>query len=120
MTKTVIQTAKRKVITKNEKINWLLYGLLWLWIGFVSSVDSYLVIRYQNSMGDHEQNPIARWIMSEDGWDVSRFIGMKMFLTITILGFLLTLYSHHKKIGYTVMLALAVFQTALLWYQMNY
>lgn len=63
-----------------------------------------------------EENPIARLILDADHWDVSRFIGIKMFCTILVLGICVAIYSKHKKAAVTVAAGLAVFQAYLLIY----
>lgn len=93
-----------------------LFFILWAWIALVSSYDSYLTVKLRSVMRDSEQNPIARYIMSKDHWDVSMFIGFKMYGTIIVLGFLSLMYSINKKYAFTIAIVLALFQTGLLFY----
>lgn len=90
--------------------------ILWAWVAFVSSYDAYLTVRLRSVIHDSEQNPIARFIMSMDNWDVSLFIGFKMYGTILVLGFLSLMYLVNKKYAFTTVIALALFQTGLLLY----
>lgn len=85
-------------------------------MAFVSSYDAYLTVRLRSVIHDSEQNPIARFIMSMDNWDVSLFIGFKMYGTILVLGFLSLMYLVNKKYAFTTVIALALFQTGLLLY----
>jgi hypothetical protein len=67
-------------------------------------------------MKEHEQNPVARMIMAEDGWKVSRFVGIKMFGTILVLGILMWLYHIRRQHALIIGFTLALFQGLLLMY----
>ena len=94
----------------------LLFIACWLWIGFVSSIDNYLVVKYRSDMPTAEQNPVARYIMTCDNWDVSSFVGIKMFCTIFVLGLLAIIYCGSKSVGFRYAAILAAFQAALFLY----
>jgi len=89
---------------------------MWLWVAFVSSVDNYLVVRFRNDMPAEEQNPIARWIMHSNNWDVSSFVGIKMFSTILVLGILAIIYGRSKSTGLKYVFFLSLFQGLLFYY----
>ena len=103
---------------KKQKVNRFsfLFCFLWIWIAFVSSFDVYLTIRLEDVIKESEQNPIARAIMEYDDWNVSKFIGIKMFCTIFVLGVLTATYFFSKKHAYSIILSIALFQTILIWY----
>lgn len=93
-----------------------LFIFLWLWIAFVSSFDTYLVVKLRSEMKTSEQNPIARWIMAHSNWDVSLFVGLKMFFTILALGYLVLIFSEHTSICVKVISVIATLQMFLLIY----
>lgn len=99
-----------------NKIDFVFFSALWFWIVFVSSYDAYLTVRLRHVIQDSEENPIARYIMSLDDWDVSMFIGIKMFGTSLALWILIWLYVVNKKYGITVAVAIAFFQGCLMYY----
>lgn len=102
---------------QHQKNNFLfLFVFLWIWIAFVSSFDTYLVVKFRHTMYEFEQNPIARWIMNASDWDVSLFVGIKMFLTILALGYLILIYSEHFSLCLKVISAIASVQTLLFLY----
>lgn len=90
-----------------------IFIILWVWIGFVSSFDTYWTVRLRDEMFHEEQNPIAREIMKIDDWDISLFIGLKMFFTILVLGLLGFLQISNKKLAFTAIFAICLFQTIL-------
>lgn len=70
-------------------------------------------------MHTDEQNPIARLIMASNDWDVSSFVGIKMFCTILVLGFLSIIYSRCGFSGLRYTAIIAGFQLLLFLY-LNY
>ncbi len=93
-----------------------LFSGMWLLIACVSSFDAYLTIRFRESLYYEELNPIARYLLSMDGWDPSLLIGVKFLGSILALGFVAGLYNQNRRIGLIVTGALASFQLGLLWY----
>lgn len=102
----------------NRPILDLFFYILWLWVAFVSSFDNYLVVKFRADMPHEEQNPIARLIMHANDWDVSCFVGIKMFTTILVLGFLSIIYSRSKYYGLNYVFILSLFQAVLFYYLM--
>jgi hypothetical protein len=96
----------------------LIFCTLWIWIAFVSSIDNYLVVKFRNDMPHDEQNPVARFIMYLNDWDVSTFVGIKMFFTIIVLGILAIIYVGSKHYGLKCVTILSLFQAALFYYLM--
>jgi multisubunit Na+/H+ antiporter MnhF subunit len=102
--------------SKNNKFYLFLFILLWLWIAFISCFDSALTILLKNQLHDFESNPVARIILEYDQWEPSRFIGLKMFGTILVLGVITLIYSYSKKFGFTILISIALVQTVLFLY----
>jgi hypothetical protein len=88
----------------------------WIFIGAVSSIDTGLTVKFHSGLKEHEQNPVARLILAADGWEVSRFVGIKMFGTILVLGILIWLYHIRRQHALLVIATLTVFQGLLLMY----
>lgn len=88
----------------------------WVWIGFVSCIDTALSVKYRDQLIYVEENPIAVWILQMDDGTLAQFVAIKMFGTIIVLGCLITLLNFRMKWGLTVAVALAMFQACLLGY----
>ncbi len=91
-------------------------------IGMVSAYDIYLTVKYVNSLGSYELNPIGRWLMSlDDGPDcelrqVAGFIAAKFagnFIALSVLEFLA---SWKRTVATAVAMPLALFQLSLLYF----
>ncbi|MGE5193043.1 MAG: hypothetical protein ACM3U2_11130 [Deltaproteobacteria bacterium] len=94
----------------------LVFPGLWLFIGLVSAIDTYLTVKFQESLTEHEQNPLARMLLRLDGWEPSLLIGSKFLGSLLVLGILTALHLRNRRLGLTVTGALAAFQLGLLWY----
>ena len=93
-----------------------LFSGLWLVIACVSSIDTYLTIRFREHLYYQELNPIARYLLRVDGWEPSLLIDAKFLGSILVLGFVSALYSQNRRRGLIVTGALAGFQLGLLGY----
>ncbi len=94
----------------------LLFPGLWLFIAAVAAFDTYLTVKYQDSLLDLEQNPLARALLRLDGWEPSLLIGSKFLGSLIVLGILTVLHVRNRRLGLTVAGGLAAFQLGLLWY----
>jgi hypothetical protein len=101
-----------KKLSSKAKCIW--FYLCWLFIGFVGSVDVYLTIKYSENLPDHELNPIARYILHIDEWDVSRFVAIKVFMTILVLGIVRWILYLNQKYALVIINAIALGQLILL------
>jgi hypothetical protein len=113
------QTIESKLIFEENQLSdyfSTIFIICWIFIGIVSSIDTVLTVKLQGVMKEMEENPVARFILDADQWDISRFIGIKMFCTILVLGICFAIYSKHKKAAVTVAAGLAAFQAYLLIY----
>jgi len=91
-------------------------GTLWLFIGFVAAYDTYLSIKYQETLRFQELNPLGQWLLHFDGGNVAIFMGCKFLGTLLVLGTILLLFHYKRRIGLTVATALASVQFALAMY----
>jgi hypothetical protein len=87
---------------------------MWLVIACVSSVDTYLTLRFREELFYEELNPVARFLLEVDGWEPSVLIGSKFLGSILVLGFVSLLYSQNRRIGLIVTGAVAGAQLLLL------
>jgi len=85
-------------------------------VGGVGAIDTELTVRLRDGLEENEKNPIARMILASDGWEVSRFVGLKMFGTILVLGIVICLFKRDAKHGLIIVCSLAAFQAFLLLY----
>lgn len=98
----------------------LYFYSLWIFIGAVSSLDIYLTIRFSENLPDGELNPIARLILHNDDWDVSRFVAIKSFMTILVLGILMAFHKYHRRFGDIIIKYVALAQLCLLVFLLYY
>jgi hypothetical protein len=96
----------------------LIFPGLWLLIGSVSAIDTYLTVKFQESLVFLESNPIANLLLELDEGDASLLIGSKFLGSTLTLGILAALYLQNRRIGLMVSSGLASFQVGLLWYLM--
>lgn len=92
----------------------LLFGLLWLIIGGVSAVDTYLTVRDQESLFYLELNPVARWLLEWHDWNPATLVGLKFLGSMAVLGVLAVGFLREPKRTLVVAGSLAVLQSALL------
>jgi hypothetical protein len=96
----------------------LIFPGLWLLIGSISAIDTYLTVKFRETLVFHEVNPIANLLLDLDAGDASLLIGLKFLGSIMALGILAALYLQNRRIGLMVSYGLAAFQVGLLWYLM--
>lgn len=99
------------------------FYMCWLFIGFVASFDVYLTIRYSDNLPKYELNPIARMILNMEEWaiyddgdkiGVSRFVAVKVFMTILVLGIIRWILYLNKRYAMTIITCVAICQAILL------
>lgn len=93
-----------------------LFGVMWFWIGSVSALDTYFIVKFRSTLHETEENPVGRLLLELDGWDVSLFVGTKMLGTIMVLGVLALLYGWDRRFAFTITGVLCVMQGLLLFY----
>lgn len=89
-----------------------IYLGLWSFIAIVSAIDSYLCVRYAESLVSMEQNPVCQWLLAVDG--VPILIALKFLGTSIGLGILFALRRHWT--GMSVISGVSLFQALLLLY----
>jgi len=83
-------------------------------IGGIGAYDTYLSIKYRDSLYESELNPIGRWLIEQDQGDVALFMGIKMAGTILALGILSYYFSVKPWRALLVGTALCGVQVAVL------
>lgn len=109
-----IRKNSKKTILNNIRI--AVFSICWIFVGTVGAIDTGLTVYLRDGLKENEQNPIARIILANDDWDVSRFIGLKMFGTILVLGTVICIYFKNTNYGLIIIVSLFIFQGLLLIY----
>jgi hypothetical protein len=91
-----------------------LFAALWLVIGLISAYDTYLTVRFEESLEMMECNPIALWLLAYDKWSAATLVGLKFLGSMTVLGALGVCFWVRPRWGLTITLSIAVLQGALL------
>jgi hypothetical protein len=92
------------------------YGIMWLAIGIISSVDVYWSIVNQDMMMELEENPIGRYLIEKDDGSIALFMCIKVAGTIIALGVLVVLYHWKRKYAWPIIIVLTIAQFWLLNY----
>lgn len=110
----------RLTFAPRGKTSVAIFVFAWLFVGFVSAYDAFLIVKYQHYVNELEMNPVGRWLMQLDDFHpmsdttgVARFLGYKFAGTILALGSMSLIYWRSERIGLTVVAALATFQALL-------
>jgi hypothetical protein len=91
------------------------FSFCWIFVGGVGAIDTWLAVHLRDGLKDNERNPIARLILESNNWEVSHFIGLKMFGTILVLGIVACLFKRDAKYGLVIIGALSIIQAILLY-----
>tara|TARA_R100000008_G_C3548085_1_gene148709 strand:+ start:405 stop:908 length:504 start_codon:yes stop_codon:yes gene_type:complete len=94
----------------------IIYGFLWISIGFISAIDVYWSIVLQDVLIDTEVNPIGRYLIRASDGQVALFMLCKVMGLVVVLGVLTILYNYKRKLAWYAILGVAAFQFWLLWY----
>lgn len=98
----------------NIKNYW--FPLLVTFIASVSIYDTFLIVRFSESIGVMEQNPIGQWLLALDNGEVSVFVRAKLAGTLCVVAILTAMYRCHSRRTVPVTTSIAAYQTALLSY----
>jgi len=92
------------------------FPVLWSFIGLVSAVDSYFVVRFRDLLPELEENPVGRYLIELQNGRVDVLLRAKAAGTITVLGILAGLYIYRHRWTGLIAGSIASFQIALLLY----
>ena len=85
-------------------------------IGMVAAYDTYLSVKFQESLPILEMNPVCRMIIAADGGSVAMLLGFKFAGTVLSLGAILLLYRFKPNIGVSIAMIVASLQGTLFLY----
>jgi hypothetical protein len=97
---------------EKEKKKEVIFCVLCLFIGLVSSLDTSLIVWAGDCL--REENALCQFLINHFG--VSSFVGIKMFATIFLLGVLLFLYRCWNVGAWIVCVVISLIQLMLLLY----
>lgn len=85
-------------------------------IAAVSLYDTYLIIRFEDSIGTSESNPVGIWLLKIADGEIGVFVRVKLAGTIVVLSALITMWKWRVRMLFSVTSSLASFQAGLLFY----
>jgi hypothetical protein len=91
-----------------------------LFIASVSVHDAVLLIQNQEVIGEFEQNPIGRWLLTLGNDKVWLFVCVKLLGTAVVCTSLIGISEYSRRLGYITTAGLAAFQAGLLYYLCTY
>jgi hypothetical protein len=94
----------------------IFFWLVFITVLSISTVDLYLLIRFQNVIAHEEKNIIGLWLIHLDSGSTALFSAVKMFGTCLSLMLLKKIFLAKRKIGYVVGSLMAAFQIVLIIY----
>lgn len=92
------------------------FTICWLLIAAVASFDTAATSLLHPALKEQEENPVARAILDADNWNFSTFLGLKMFGTCLVLGFLIVANNYKPHHALAIAAALAGFQLLFIFY----
>jgi hypothetical protein len=110
------QVADPRIRNRPISSGQMLFPGLWMFIGSVSAFDTYLTVKFQESLLSEELNPMARMLLQLDGWEPALLVGLKFLGTLLSLGFVSALHWRNRRMGTIVAGGVALFQFWLLCY----
>jgi len=90
------------------------FGVLWLFITFVSIWDCFLTLLMRHQMQVVELNPVGRWLIDLNGGGVAYLLGAKLVGTLLATSWMVLLYERNPSRGLLVTAPVACFQLWLL------
>lgn len=85
-------------------------------IAGVSLFDTFLIVKFADDLIWMEENPIGRWLLRVNNWQVGLFVSTKLIGTCIVVGTLITLRHLNSRKTMPVTTSVAAFQTGLLGY----
>jgi hypothetical protein len=94
----------------------LILVVSWLVIGLVAAYDTYLSVKFQDTLQHLEINPLCRWLIAADEGSVAILLGCKFAGTVLALGTILLVYLCNRSVGVAVASVVALLQGLVLMY----
>lgn len=98
----------------SRKNHW--FPLLLAFIAAVSLYDTFLIIRFSETIFEMEENPLGSWLLRMGHGEVELFVRAKLAGTLTVVAILLAMYRCRSRKTMPVTTSLAAYQTGLLTY----
>lgn len=87
---------------------------LWMFIGFVSAVDTYLSAKFPDFLKALEVNPLGRALIEMDGGDPALLLGAKFFTNLLVISVLILSHRWYSRLCWVMSIALSLVQLWLL------
>lgn len=85
-------------------------------IGLVSLYDTFLIVKYSESLWLMEENPVGRWLLEINDQDVSVFVRIKLAGTLLVMSTLVLMYRCGSRLLFPVSTSVASWQVGLFMY----
>jgi hypothetical protein len=87
---------------------------LWVFIGLVSAVDTYLSAKFPDFLKALEVNPLGRALIEMDGGDPALLLGAKFFTNLLVISVLILSHRWYSRLCWVMTMALSLVQLWLL------
>lgn len=87
---------------------------LWVFIGLVSAVDTYLSAKFPDFLKALEVNPLGRALIEMDGGDPALLLGAKFFTNLLVISVLILSHRWYSRLCWVMTIALSLVQLWLL------
>lgn len=94
----------------------LVFCVCCLIIALVAVLDTWLVVKYSDSIHQLERNPICLFLIQQDPYDLMVFVYGKSAGNVLVLGILVGLFRYWERIAMPVTWAVTLFQLSLVCY----
>lgn len=91
-----------------------LFGILWLFVSFVSVWDGYLTLLCRHQMSQAELNPVGQLLIAWNNGGVAYLLIAKLAGTIIASSWMVMLYESNPRRGLLIIVPVAAFQLWLL------
>lgn len=85
-------------------------------IAVVSLYDTYLIVAYGDALRVMEQNPVGRWLLEVNNYEVGVFVRSKLAGTLVVLTVLFAMYRARSRFVFPVSTSVASGQVMLFVY----
>ncbi len=103
-------------VEENRRLNLTLLSACCFIITFVGIVDTWLVVKYSDSIFDMEKNPICLFLLQQDPYGLMVFVYSKVAGLVLVIGSLVALFRYWEKNAVLIACAVTLFQLSLLGY----
>ena len=98
----------------------VLLALMLFTIVAVNLYDCYLTKKYESTLRECEENPIARAILASDNWNADKFIFLKLCGTFVVAFTIGCIYTVRENIGFAVSVGVTSWQIFLVTFYLGF